>query len=71
MGVEPLHLYPIAGWHGWTAEGRCEEEWVETEHAWLQSVQPESDSTWKDTIQRKLDAFRAQIAVRATIIAEH
>ena len=64
MKVEPLHLYSIAGWHGWTSEGPCEDDWVETEHAWLRSVQQGSTrpgSTFKETIQRKLDAFRAQI----------
>ena len=60
MKVEPLHLYPLQGWHGWTSEGPGE-EWIETEHAWLKSVSPESGDTWKNTIQRKLDAFRAQI----------
>ena len=61
MKVEPLHLYSIAGWHGWTSAGPRAEEWEETEHAWLRSVEPRSESTWKDAIKRKLDAFRAQI----------
>ena len=61
MKVEPLHLYSITGWHGWTSAGPRAEEWEETEHAWLRSVEPRSESTWKDAIKRKLDAFRAQI----------